>query len=245
MEGISMQPAGGDLTLAELAKLEASLEREINEAYDFGDFVSIDDLKWKLAEVRAARQSRERETGGRSMEGPNEREKGPASDIPGKIEWTNLAIKSAFLEERVNKATGEVFYDVCCPPRTKLAGAIDVGGYHFTVGERRVHDSKFDRNGVVVGVMKDRPLKLTKSLKQDDGSYKEIAREVDPENLRLALIAQHKAYKAEKAAERAAKRASPERRGETSPAKDQRTAAKSVAARAKNPRSAPAQQRSR
>ena len=163
-----------------------------------------------------------------------------AQDAPGKLEWTNLSFKGAFLEERTNRRTGEVFYDVRIPPNTKIAGAIDVGGYHFAVNGRRVRDSKYDRNGVVVGVVKGRPLKLSKSVKQDDGTYREITREVEPENLRLALIAQSKAYKAEKAAERAA--LGPR---SPSPAKDQKIAAKSAAARAGKPHEAPAKSRSR
>lgn len=157
-----------------------------------------------------------------------------------KAEWVNLSVKGAFLREAHDKK-GNLFYDVSIPDGTKLGGAIDIGGYHFTASESRVHDSKYDPNGVTIGLVKDRPLQITKGIKQEDGTYRNVSREVRPENLRVALNNQYKDYKVTKAAERAA--AKPDQAisqsPQASPAHDQKAAAKSASARAKSPAKAP------
>lgn len=157
-----------------------------------------------------------------------------------KAEWVNLSVKGAFLREAHDKK-GNLFYDVSIPDGTKLGGAIDIGGYHFTASESRVHDSKYDPNGVTIGLVKDRPLQITKGIRQEDGTYRNVSREVRPENLRVALNNQYKDYKVTKAAERAA--AKPDQAisqsPQASPAHDQKAAAKSASARAKSPAKAP------
>lgn len=169
----------------------------------------------------------------------NENETQKAS--PKKLEWTNLTIKGAFVEPHENKTTGVPFYEVRIPPNTLVAGAIDVGNYRFTVSENRVHDSKFDTNALVIGLIKDKPLVLTKSLKQDDGTYKTTKREVMPENLRVAINTQYKEYKATKNAERAQRKSE----DAPTPATDRATATKSAKARTKTTPGAPAKQQTR
>ncbi|MEG0757045.1 MAG: hypothetical protein RR505_01445, partial [Raoultibacter sp.] len=152
-----------------------------------------------------------------------------------------------FLKELTNKETGNKFFDVRIPEGTKVGGAIDVGNYHFTIDAARVHDSKYDPNGVQLGLIKDKPLKLTKSTKQPDGTYQDTSMVVQPENLRVAVNEQFKNYKAAKAAERAATR--PEqavaKSAPVTPTTDQKAAVKSAAARSKSTTVAPAQKMSR
>ncbi|MEG0503962.1 MAG: AAA family ATPase, partial [Raoultibacter sp.] len=153
-----------------------------------------------------------------------------------KLEWVNITMKGVFLKELTNKETGNKFFDVRIPEGTKVGGAIDVGNYHFTIDAARVHDSKYDPNGVQLGLIKDKPLKLTKSTKQPDGTYQDTSMVVQPENLRVAVNEQFKNYKAAKAAERAATR--PEqavaKSAPVTPTTDQKAAVKSAAARSKS-----------
>ncbi|MEG0324327.1 MAG: hypothetical protein RR619_10050, partial [Raoultibacter sp.] len=164
-----------------------------------------------------------------------------------KLEWVNITMKGVFLKELTNKETGNKFFDVRIPEGTKVGGAIDVGNYHFTIDAARVHDSKYDPNGVQLGLIKDKPLKLTKSTKQPDGTYQDTSMVVQPENLRVAVNEQFKNYKAAKAAERAATR--PEqavaKSAPVTPTTDQKAAVKSAAARSKSTTVAPAQKMSR
>ena len=122
-----------------------------------------------------------------------------------------------------DKTTGELktFNSVTLPRGTKING-IDYGGYQFN--PLFINDSKFrGENYVDIPLLKDRPVRLSKSVVDEDGNFvkdangktvKETA-EVMPDQIKEAFAASRRKYLNERAQEQQKESQEKEDQGES------------------------------
>ena len=122
-----------------------------------------------------------------------------------KEETVWLHFHKAFVNQRTNASTGEIFNSVLIPSGVKMEDGVDIGGYSFN--PLYTYPGQKNPNSVHIPLLKDREIWLMKAvmdgeknpLKDEDGHVIKDIIKVSPEALQKALDEHNKAYQKENA----------------------------------------------